>query len=85
MAADCFGNPTPYPPSIADDFASIQRFACVPLADRLAYHYLRTDAMLGRAPIEDAWTRYRELCAPYEAPDAGRGLAKCLLRPLDNA
>lgn len=57
MSADCFGNHTPYPPSISDTYADIQRYAHVPLDVRMEYHYLCTDAMVGRATVEQAWAR----------------------------
>jgi hypothetical protein len=70
MAADIFGNPTPYPPSIADTFADIQRYACVPLDVRLAYLDLRSDAMVGRATAEDAWARLRWIHLHYPVGSA---------------
>lgn len=61
MAADCFGNPTPYPPSISDTFADIQRYKPIPLAQRMEYHYARTDAMIGRGSNERAWGLLRRM------------------------
>jgi hypothetical protein len=59
---DCFGNPTPgIPPSISDDFASIERWRHVPFQARLMYHYARTDAMIGRLPVAAAWDSYYAL------------------------
>lgn len=53
---DCFGNPTPgVPPSISDDFASIQRYAAIPWAQRYAYHVARVDALIGRTDPQHAW------------------------------
>jgi hypothetical protein len=57
MTYDCFGNPTPgIPPSIADDFASIVRYAPIPWAQRDAYHMARVDALIGRGDPEIAWS-----------------------------
>lgn len=61
MANDCFGNPTPFPPGIADTFADIQRYKHIPFDVRYAYLLLRSDAMIGRATLKDAWTAFYEL------------------------
>jgi hypothetical protein len=61
MASDCFGNPTPFPPGIADTFHDIQRYRHIPFSVRYAYLNLRNDAMVGRATADAAWTAYYEL------------------------
>lgn len=59
---DCFGNATPgIPPSISDTFHDIQTYAPIPFDQRMAYHYARTDAMVGRAPVERAWGLLRRM------------------------
>jgi len=71
MATDCFGNPSPYPPGIADCFADIERFRLISFSQRYAYLNARADAMVGSGTIEAAWELYwamvRDLYALAEA------------------
>lgn len=57
--------PAPYPPSISDTYYDIQLYACVPFEERMAYHYARTDAMIGRGTAEAAWAKLRGIHVRY--------------------
>lgn len=62
-STDCFGNPSEFPPSIADSHADIARFASVPVLQRLDYASLRAGAMVGQVDKRAAWAAYADLCA----------------------
>lgn len=62
MTYDCFGNATPgIPPSIADDFASIDRYRPIPVTRRLDYNDARVTAMIGTGDARVAWDMYHAM------------------------
>jgi hypothetical protein len=62
-SVDCFGYPSDAPPPISDTFSDIKRYAPIPLAQRLAYHRARTDAMVygGEERLALAWGLLRRM------------------------